>query len=56
MRFKTPEAMEDVKARLATVVEKVSIKGPWAHITPQRYFLPLVRSEASRQLFDVNVD
>ena len=56
VRFKTPEAMEDVKARLAAIMAEVSVKGTCAHITQQRYFLPLVQSEASRQLFDAYVD
>lgn len=56
VRFKTTEAMEDVKARLAAIMEEVQVKGTCAHITQQRYFLPLVQSQASKGLFDAYID
>lgn len=56
VRFKTAEAMEEVKARLAAIMGDVEVKGTCAHITQQRYFLPLVQSEASKSLFEAYVD
>lgn len=56
VRFKTAEAMEDVKAKLAAIMAQNDVHGTCAHITQQRYFLPLVQSEASKRLFDAYVD
>lgn len=56
VRFKTTEAMEAVKAKLAAIVGEVELPGTCGHITQQRYFLPLVQSQASRELFDAYVD
>lgn len=56
VRFKTTGAMQDVQARLAAIVGEVEVPGTCAHITQQRYFLPLVQSAASRDLFDAYRD
>jgi glutamate carboxypeptidase len=56
VRFKTLDAMEAVKAKLAAIMGDVEVPGTCAHITQQRYFLPLVQSEASKGLFESYVD
>jgi glutamate carboxypeptidase len=56
VRFKTAQAMEEVKAKLAAIMGEVEVRGTCAHITQQRYFLPLVQSAASKDLFDAYVD
>lgn len=56
VRFKTTQAMDAVKAKLAAIVGEVEVPGTCGHITQQRYFLPLVQSDASRGLFDAYVD
>lgn len=56
VRFRTAEAMEDVKARLSAIIEAVDVPGTCAHIRQQRYFLPLVQSAPSRALFESYVD
>lgn len=48
--------MEAVKAKLAAIVGEVELAGTCGHITQQRYSLPLVQSQASRELFDAYVD
>lgn len=52
VRFKTTEAMDAVKAKLAAIVAEVEVPGTCAHIRQQRYFLPLVQTAASRALFE----
>ena len=56
VRFKTAAAMDDVKAKLAAIMGEVEVQGTCAHITQQRYFLPLVQSAASKDLFDAYLD
>jgi glutamate carboxypeptidase len=56
VRFKTAQAMEEVKAQLAAIMGEVDVQGTCAHITQQRYFLPLVQSAASKDLFEAYVD
>lgn len=56
VRFRTREAMEEIKAKLASIMGEVEVRGTCAHITQQRYFLPLVQSEASKALFESYVD
>ena len=56
VRFKTAEAMDAVRAKLAAIMGEVEVQGTCAHITQQRYFLPLVQSAASRDLFEAYVD
>jgi glutamate carboxypeptidase len=56
VRFKTAAAMEEVKAKLAAIMGETEVKGTCAHITQQRYFLPLVQSAASKDLFEAYVD
>jgi glutamate carboxypeptidase len=56
VRFKTAQAMDDVQARLAAIMREVEVQGTCAHVTQQRYFLPLVQSAASKDLFDAYVD
>jgi glutamate carboxypeptidase len=56
VRFRTTQAMDDVQARLAAIIGEVEVPGTCAHITQQRYFLPLVQSQQSRTLFDAYVD
>jgi len=52
VRFKTIEAMEQVKAQLAQIVEQVDVPGTSGRVTQARYFLPLIQTEASRALFE----
>lgn len=56
VRFKTADAMEAVKAKLAAIMGEVEVQGTCAHIRQQRYFLPLVQSAASKQLFEAYLD
>ncbi len=56
IRFKTTAAMDAVQAKLAAILAEVEVQGTCAHITQQRYFLPLVQSAASKDLFDAYVD
>ena len=56
VRFKTAAAMEEVKAKLAAIMDETQVRGTCAHITRQRYFLPLVQSAASKDLFEAYVD
>jgi glutamate carboxypeptidase len=56
VRFKTTGEMDAVKAKLAAIMGEVEVPGTCAHITQQRYFLPLVQSAASKDLFDAYVD
>jgi glutamate carboxypeptidase len=56
VRFKTAAAMEEVQARLAAIMGEMQVRGTCAHITRQRYFLPLVQSAASKDLFEAYVD
>jgi glutamate carboxypeptidase len=56
IRFKTKEAMDAVQAQMASIIERTEVQGTCAHITQQRYFLPLLQSAASRTLFDSYVD
>jgi glutamate carboxypeptidase len=56
VRFKTAEAMDDVQAKLAAIMREAEVQGTCAHVTQQRYFLPLVQSAASKDLFDAYVD
>lgn len=56
VRFRTADAMEAVQAKLAAIMAEVEVPGTCAHIRQQRYFLPLVQSEASRDLFEAYVD
>jgi glutamate carboxypeptidase len=52
VRFRTGAAMESVQARLSAILAEAEVPGTCAHIRQQRYFLPLVQSAASRELFD----
>lgn len=56
VRFRTTEAMHDVQSRIARIMDEVEVPRTCAHVTQQRYFLPLVQSAASRGLFDAYVD
>lgn len=56
VRYQTIAAMEDVRARLAAILEQQDVPGTCGHLKQQRYFLPLVQSEASKGLFDAYVD
>lgn len=56
VRFKTAAAMEEVQAKLAAIMGETQVRGTCAHITRQRYFLPLVQSAASKDLFEAYVD
>lgn len=56
VRFRTAEAMQDVQAKLATIMAQVEVPGTCAHVRGQRHFLPLVETAASRALFDAYVD
>lgn len=56
VRYKTIEAMEDVRAKLAAILEQVDVPGTCGHLKQQRYFLPLVQTEASQGLFDAYLD
>ncbi len=56
VRFRTGDAMDAVKAKLAAIMGEVEVPGTCAHITQQRYFLPLVQTAASKDLFDAYVD
>jgi glutamate carboxypeptidase len=56
VRFKTAAAMDDVKAKLAAIMGEVEVQGTCAHISQQRYFLPLVQSAASKDLFEAYID
>jgi glutamate carboxypeptidase len=48
--------MQAVQAKLASIMAQIEVPGTCAHIRQQRYFLPLVQSSASRDLFDAYVD
>jgi glutamate carboxypeptidase len=56
VRFRTTDAMQAVQAKLASIMAQIEVPGTCAHIRQQRYFLPLVQSSASRDLFDAYVD
>lgn len=56
VRFKTREAMDAVQAKLAAIMAEVEVPGTCAHVRQQRYFLPLVQSQASRDLFESYVE
>lgn len=56
IRFKTAQAMDTVQAQLSAILKEVEVQGTCAHIKQQRYFLPLVQSEASKDLFQAYVD
>lgn len=56
VRYKTSEAMEAVKSKLAAIMGEEAVPGTCAHITQQRYFLPFVQSAASNALFEAYVD
>lgn len=56
LRFRSTDAMKALQARLAALMDEVEVPGTCAHITQQRYFLPLVQSAASKALFDTYVD
>jgi len=51
VRFKTTSAMASVQAQLAAIISENEVSGTCGHIRQQRYFLPLVQSTASRDLF-----
>ena len=53
VRFKTMEAMNEVRARLADIIEAPEIPGTSARITQERTFLPLEQSAASKSLFEL---
>ncbi len=55
VRYRTTEAMEAVKARLAAIMGQVEVPGTCGHITQQRYFLPFVQSAQSNALFEAYV-
>jgi glutamate carboxypeptidase len=52
VRFKTTEAMSDVKLKLTNIIEEVEVAGTSGRVTQARYFLPLIQTEASRTLFE----
>lgn len=56
IRFKTRQAMDEVQAKMAAIVEETQVPGTCGHIRQQRYFLPLLQSAASRTLFESYVD
>lgn len=56
VRFKTADAMAAVQAQLAAIMAETDVHGTCAHITQQRYFLPLVQTAASKDLFDAYID
>jgi glutamate carboxypeptidase len=56
VRYKTIEAMEDVRAKLAAILAQEDVPGTCGHLKQQRYFLPLVQTEASKGLFEAYVD
>lgn len=55
VRFRTTGEMEGVKAKLAAIMGEVEVPGTCAHVTQQRYFLPLVQTEAGKGLFEAYV-
>jgi len=55
VRFKTADAMASVQEKLAAILTENEVPGTCGHIRQQRYFLPLVQSTASRDLFEAYV-
>lgn len=53
VRFKTMEAMDEVRTKLADIIEAPEIPGTSARITQERTFLPLVQSAASKSLLEL---
>jgi glutamate carboxypeptidase len=56
IRFKTMEAMQAVRHQLEGVVGEADVPGTCGCVVSERYFLPLVQSPESKNLFEHYVD